>query len=153
MDFGHFRENYFSTMFWARRRKAVRQVFDPEVFITELSCHQLGAKLKLFILTFRPKSTYQHQKIKFSCRCGERVRLKMTLPAVVAENKNALPAEKSLQNGWKICFPIMSQIHFPGLGTLRLAIWTTYFPSFPICFGYFFSIFWPIFEQFLPISP
>ena len=72
----------FSTIFWARRRKAVRQGFDPELFMTELSCHQLGAKLKLFILTFRPESTYQHQKIKFSCRCGERVRLKMTLPAV-----------------------------------------------------------------------
>ena len=38
--------------------------------------------MKLFILTFRPGSSYQPQKIKNQCRCGERVRLKMTLPAV-----------------------------------------------------------------------
>ncbi len=48
-----------------RRNKAVRQGFDPELLMTELSCHQLGEKLKLFILTVRPKSTYEHQKIKF----------------------------------------------------------------------------------------
>jgi hypothetical protein len=82
MDFGHFLEKYFSIIFWARRRKAVRQGFGPELFMTDISCHQLGAKPRLFILTFRPGSANQHQKIKFSCRCGERVRLKMTLPTV-----------------------------------------------------------------------
>ena len=32
----------------------------------------------------------------------------------------------------KICFPKMSKIHFPGLRTLRQAIWTTHFRVFPI---------------------
>ena len=116
-----FRKDIVQPFFWARRRKAVRQGFDPELFMTELPCHQLGAKLKLFILTFRRESTYQHQTIKFSCRCGERVRLKMTLPAVFAENKRTMLSrqKKGLQNCQKICFPKMSKIHFPGLGTLR----------------------------------
>ena len=101
-------------------RKAVRQGFDPELFMTELLCHQLGAKLKQVILTFGPESTYQHQKIKYSCRCGERVRLKMSLPAVLAENnKKCSPGRKGLQNGRNIFFPKMSKIHFPGLRTLR----------------------------------
>ena len=80
-------------------RKAVRQGFDPELFITELSCRQLGAKLKLFILTVRPESTYQHQKNKFSCRCGERVRLKMTPSSAFAEKKVFSRQKKGLQNG------------------------------------------------------
>ena len=41
------------------------QGFDPDLFMTELPCHQLGAKIKWVILTFRPGSTYQHQKNKF----------------------------------------------------------------------------------------
>ena len=43
MDFGRVRANNFSIIFWARRRKAVRQGLDLELFMTELSCHQLGA--------------------------------------------------------------------------------------------------------------
>ena len=30
-----FGKKYVSTIFWARRRKAVRQGFDPELFMTE----------------------------------------------------------------------------------------------------------------------
>ena len=67
---------------------------------------------------------------------------------------------------WPMCFfPEMSKIHFPGLGTLRLAIWTTYFLIFPICLGNFFNFcltdFWSIFVYFplglpsnmIPIGP
>ena len=97
IDFGHFRQTHFLIIFWAQRRKAVRQGFDPELFMTELSCHQLGAKIKLFILTFRPRSIHKHEKNKVSCRCGERVRLKMTLPAVCAENKKYAPGSNRSQ--------------------------------------------------------
>ena len=38
-------------------------------------------------------------------------------------------------------FPKMSKIDFPGLGTLRLAIWTTYFLFFKICLGIAFQLF------------
>ncbi len=34
--------------------------------------------------------------------------------------------------GKKLFFPEMSKIHFPGLRTLRLAIWTCYFRVFPM---------------------
>ena len=75
------------------------QGFDPDLFMTELPCHQLGAKIKWVILSFRPGSTYQHQKIKFSCRCWERVRLKRTLPAVFIRvffsEKNTIAYKKS----------------------------------------------------------
>ena len=62
-------------------------------------------------------------------------------------------------------FPKISKIHFPGLGTLRLAIWTTYFPMFPISLGNLFNFlgmsFWAIFAYFplglpsnmVPIGP
>ena len=125
MDFGHFLEKYFPiffwTIFWTRRQKAVRQGFDPELFMTELPCHQLGAKLKDSILTFRPGSTYQHQKNKFSCRCGERVRLKMTLPAVFSRfffsEKNTIsgktrPLKRVIFRSCLIIFVQVSQCQF-----------------------------------------
>ena len=52
----------------------------------------------LFFLFFF-ESTYQHQNIKFYCRCRERVRLKMTLPSVLAENKkNLFSQQKKASN-------------------------------------------------------
>ena len=65
MDFGHFWEKYFSTIFWTRRQNPDLEVQNPDLFMTELPCHQLGAKIKLFVLTVRPESTYQHQKSNF----------------------------------------------------------------------------------------
>ena len=46
------------------------------------------------------------------------------------------------KNDRKICFPNMSKIHFPGLRTLRLAIWTMYFRVFPTCLCNFSDFFW-----------
>ena len=50
------------------------------------------------------------------------------------------------KNDRMICFPKMSKIHFPGLGTLRLATCTTDFRMFSIFYfliwGTFFPIFW-----------
>ena len=79
--FGKNMFRHFLNHFWTRRQKAVRQGFDPELFMTELPCHQLGAKLKDSILTFRPGSTYQHQF--FSCRCGERNLFLSPVPPVL----------------------------------------------------------------------
>ena len=59
------------------------QGFDPDLFMTELPCHQLGAKIKWVILTFRPGSTYQHQKNKCSCGCGERDLFLSPVPPVL----------------------------------------------------------------------
>ena len=87
MDFGHFWETYFSTIvldhFLDPATKPRSQGFDPDLFMTELPCHQLGAKIKWVILTFRPGSTYQHQKNKFSCRCGERDLFLSPVPPVL----------------------------------------------------------------------
>ena len=41
-------------------------------------------------------------------------------------------SKKSSKNRQKILSPKRSKIHFPGLGTLRWVIWTTYFPISPI---------------------
>ena len=43
------------------------------------------------------------------------------------------------KNDRKICFPKISKIHFPGLGTLRIAIRTTSFIFFNICSAIFWS--------------
>ncbi len=53
----------------------------------------------------------------------------------------------------KNIFPKMSEIDFPGLGTLRLGIWTTYFQFFPILFSIFSTFVWSIFGQSLVIFP
>ena len=61
--------------------------------------------------------------------------------------------QKSKKNGRNIFFPKMSKIHFPGLRTLRLAIWTTYF----IFFQYFSKgldlMFWTDFGTIFPYFP
>ena len=127
MDFGHFWETYFSTMFWiifwTRRQKAVRQGFDPDIFMTELPCHQLGAKLRRFILTFRPGSTYQHQKNKFSCRCGERdlflSPVPPVLPLIIFFRKNTIPGKKRpsqrvILRSFLTIFVQVSKCHFLG---------------------------------------
>ena len=57
----------------------------------------------------------------------------------------------------QIFFPKMSKIHFPGLRTLRLAIWTRYFRVFPIFLGKFSKYLgtdsWAKFPENLPIFP
>ena len=40
------------------------QGFDPDLFMTELWFHQLGAQLKRVILTFPRKSAYQPKQLK-----------------------------------------------------------------------------------------
>ena len=51
----------------------------------------------------------------------------------------------------------MSEIYFPGLETLRLAIWTCYFRVFPMFLGNFSKFlgtnFWAKFPEILPIFP
>ena len=44
--FGHFWEKYVSTIFWTRRQNPDLKVQNPDLFMTELPCHQLGAKIK-----------------------------------------------------------------------------------------------------------
>ena len=74
------------------------QGFDPDLFMTELPCHQLGAKIKRVILTFRPGSTYQHQKNTFSCRCGERdlflSPVPPVLPLILFSKKNTISGKR-----------------------------------------------------------
>ena len=60
-----FGKNIFRQFFGTRRQNPDLKVLNPDLFMTELPCHQLGAKIKWVILTFRPGSTYQHQKNKF----------------------------------------------------------------------------------------
>ena len=49
MDFGHFREKYFSTIFstifWTIFQNPDLEVQNPDLFMTELSCHPLGARI------------------------------------------------------------------------------------------------------------
>ena len=47
----------------------------------------------------------------------------------------------------------MSKIHFPGLGTLRLTIWATYFLIFPILLDMFFKFCWIDFSGFFVYFP
>ena len=75
--------NIFFDIFLDPVTKPRSQGFDPDLFMTELPCHQLGAKIKWVILTFRPGSTYQHQKNKFSCRCGDRDLFLSPVPPVL----------------------------------------------------------------------
>ena len=65
------------------------------------------------------------------------------------------PGRKRPSRWSKKSFSEMSRNQFPGLGTLRLAIWTTYFLFFQIFFGYFlfFDFFWLIVGQIFSIFP
>ena len=49
MDFGHFWEKYFSTIFltifWTIFQNPDLEVQNPDLFMTELPCHQLGARI------------------------------------------------------------------------------------------------------------
>ena len=83
IDFGHVWEKTFLDHFLDPATKPRSQGFDPDLFMTELPCHQLGAKIKRVILTFRPGSTYQHQKHNFPFRCGERDLLLSPVPPVL----------------------------------------------------------------------
>ena len=81
--FGENMFRYFWDHFLDPAAKPRSQGFDPDLFMTELPCHQLGAKIKRVILTFRPGSTYQHRKNKLSCRCGERDLFLSPVPPVL----------------------------------------------------------------------
>ena len=87
MDFGHFLgkicSDHFLDHFLDPATKPRSQGFDPDLFMAELPCHQLGAKIKRVILTFRPGSTYQHQNNICSCRCGERDLFLSPVPPVL----------------------------------------------------------------------
>ena len=103
--------------------------FDPDLFMTELPCHQLGAKIKRVILTFRPGSTYQHQKNKFSCRCGERDLFLSPVPPVLpliffSEKRRFLekrdpPKGSFLGNFWHFLSKCPNVIFFWGGGRRR----------------------------------
>ena len=76
---------------------------------------------------------------RFWCRLQSGLRLRSTL---VEQGSRVLilffgkmsRCPKKVEHWSKHIFLKMSKIHFPGLRTLRLAIWTTYFLSFPIFF-------------------
>ena len=101
------------------------QGFDPDLFMTELPCHQLGAKIKRVILTFRPGSTYQHQKNTLSCRCGERdlflSPVPPVLPLILFFRKKTIPGKKRpsqrvILRSFLTIFVQVSQCHFLGGG-------------------------------------
>ena len=59
-----------------------------------------------------------------------------------------IPDSKTQKNIETYVSPEMSKIRFPGLGTLRLAIWATYVCIFAYMFGYLST---NLFDQFLVI--
>ena len=73
-------------------------------------------------------------------------------PRFVASSRRIASSSSGPKNDQILFSPKVSKIHVPGLGTLRLAIWTTYFQfslHFSTFLGYFFwSFFRTIFRIF-----